>query len=163
MKRLVCVYISFMGMRFFSGLMISRVFTPPTPPPRHTHIHYVTGPSIDKRAPSFTVASGGVSAIVCMPKQYSVQGLLTVFFGESSLFFLFCPYIHDSIHPSAVMLWCQPPAPPHPPHVSGCSQTVLMAHQVVTALQLFYCIPFFMSWEGFLFSFFDWAVKWIRE
>lgn len=95
---------------------------------------FYTGPplcnrsSIDKCAPSFTVASRCFSNACACPnntlsKDYSLFSL------ESRFVFLFCPYMHDSIYPSSVMSAFSL-------HVSGCSQPVLMAHQVVMAFQL---------------------------
>lgn len=58
-----------------------------------------------------------------LSKDYSLFSL------ESQFVLLFCPYIHDSIYPSSVMSAFSL-------HVSCCSQSVLMAHQVVMAFQL---------------------------
>lgn len=97
--------------------MISYVFTPPL----------CVWAIIDKCVPSFMVASACfnnnvyVQTILCPGITHRFLWRVSLF-----LFFLFCPYIHDSIYPSSVMSASS---------VSGCSQSVLMAHQVVMAFK----------------------------
>lgn len=66
-----------------SGLVITHVFVPPLPRP------LCSWSSIDKRAPSFTVASRCFNNREHAQTIHSVRGLLTVFFWRVSLLFYF--------------------------------------------------------------------------
>ena len=130
-KKASSLWILFMGTCFPSGLMVSRVFTPPTLlQVQLRQVCAIIHCCIEVFQQSWACPNNSLS------KDYSLFSL------ESPFVFLFCPYIHDSIYPSFVM--------------SAPSLSVFRAvHSRSWWLiklswpSSFYGIPFFMSWEAF--------------
>lgn len=100
--------------------------------------------SIDKCAPSFTVASRCFNNREHAQTIHSVRGLLTVFFWRVSLLFYF---VHISMTLYTHALWCQPSRS----MFLTVHSMVLMAHQVVMASQILQHSFLYVLWGVFFF------------